>query len=71
MKSNMLTAKRLVELGFKRKTEKETVYFENDKLCLFLTAGVWALGSNYGALATSNIYIETEEELIKFIKESK
>lgn len=65
----MLTSKRLIELGFEKKSENKNTYYEKDKFCLFSMSGKWLVGSDFGTLATSNTYIETEEELIKYMKE--
>ncbi len=63
-----LTAKRLLELGFEQRQQQGNVYFEKNKFCLFLVNGVWSVGSDFGALATSNTYVTTEEELIKYMQ---
>jgi len=68
----MLTTKRLIELGFEYKISGTNWYLEKNKFCLFPMNGCWALGSDFGALATGVdgiiIIIETEEELNKIMK---
>jgi hypothetical protein len=60
----MLTKARLLELGFKEKTSKDSSYLQKGNFCLFdMGGGSWSVGSDFGALATSNTYIINESQL--------
>jgi hypothetical protein len=69
----MLTTKRLLELGFNIRSERGNWYLQKGKFCLFPMNGSWAVGSDFGTLATgaNNIIlmIDTEEELNESMKE--
>lgn len=69
----MLTLKRLLEMGFEYKTDKNHWYVEKQKFCLFPMNGSWAIGSDFGRIATGVDgvieIIETEDELKRYISE--
>ena len=69
-----LDEKRIVEIGFIKKSYGNHKYFHNNSLCLFPSdAGVWIIGWDFGSPVTGNFveefipYITTEQELRAFI----
>ncbi|MFP9114474.1 hypothetical protein ACLI1A_11065 [Flavobacterium sp. RHBU_3] len=65
----MLTTRRLQELGFKIKGKGYNWYMQKGNFCLFPMNGSWAIGSDFGTLATGAdgiiLCIDTEEQLEK------
>jgi hypothetical protein len=71
----MLTTRRLLQLGFKLLFVGElNWYLCKNKFCLFPMNGAWAIGSDLGTLGIGpNGFIEiieTEDELIRYLKEN-
>jgi hypothetical protein len=64
-----LTKQGIIELGFTIYSEKGQSYFKKGNVCLIPIAGKWAFGSDFGALAFSNTYVDTEEQLLEMMKD--
>jgi hypothetical protein len=67
----MLTADRLIEIGFEKKEIQGSVYYDKDNYILKPELGKWLTCANHdGTIITTLLIIETEQELEKHFLES-
>jgi hypothetical protein len=67
----MITAKKLIKLGFERKEIQGQEYYEKENYILKSELGKWLICSRDDGIITTTLFvIETEKELEKHYKES-
>ena len=67
----MITAERLIELGFEKKKINKSEFYNNENYILKPELGQWLICANHaGTIVTTKLVIETEAELERHYLES-